>query len=423
MQILFISAEKERQSFGPPEMLAAHGIELTQVSPHDLQGALSSPCMIGRHFDAVIVDPDALTGVEWLLNLLSTTGRAALLLSLARNDSRQNEVVLRRLGVDKVLVSDQLDAVGLTAEITRLRQLHAQQTPAATVADHAPDALIGVDGNGIIRFFNAAAERMFGRATDMTVGQPLSLLLPPRFRAGHGPMMAAFRDNPDADTHMAWRRGVFALHADGHEIPIEVSLSRLETADGRLMLAAIRDISNRLNQEAEYYRLATHDSLTGLFNRASLWDILRRDMARTRRNAQDIAVLLLDVDRFKQVNDTLGHLAGDEVLSAVATRIDDAMRAGDACCRFGGEEFVAILPDTPADAAMVVAERLRALIADTPIMTRGGTVQCTVSIGVATLSTIAAKDAEALLHAADMAMLEAKRAGRNRVHQHEMESV
>lgn len=420
MQILFISAEKERQSFGPPEVLATHGIELTQVFPHDLQGALSSPRMIGRQFDAVIVDPDALTGVEWLLNLLSTTGRAALLLSLARNDARQNEAVLRRLGVDKVLVSDQLDAAGLTAEITRLRQLHG---PQATVADHAPDALVGVDGDGNIRFFNAAAERLFGRTADATVGQPLSLLLPLRFRAGHGAMVTGFRDDPDAGTHMAWRRGVFALHADGHEVPVEISLSRLETVDGRLMLAAIRDISDRLNQEAEYYRLATHDSLTGLFNRASLWDILRRDIARTRRNGQDISVLLLDVDRFKLVNDTLGHLAGDEVLCAVATRIDDAMRAGDACCRFGGEEFVVILPDTQADGAMVVAERLRALIADTPMVTRGGTVHCTVSIGVAALSFCGSKDAEALLHAADMAMLTAKRAGRNRVHQHEMESV
>jgi two-component system cell cycle response regulator len=181
------------------------------------------------------------------------------------------------------------------------------------------------------------------------------------------------------------------------------------------MLAAVRDISERLSQEAEYYRLATHDSLTGLLNRASMWDILNRDVTRARRGGRELALLLVDVDRFKLVNDTLGHLAGDEVLRAVAGRIAATMRAGDASCRFGGEEFVVILPETDAEEAMVAAERLRAAITGTPVTTRAGTVTCTASIGVATLPPGVAEDGEALVHAADMAMLEAKRTGRNRV--------
>lgn len=423
MQILLISASGTEgcPAIGTPEALASPDLTLVRISPHDLSEALSSPAMIGRHFDAIIVDPDALAGVEWLLNLLSNTGRAALLLSLVRDGSTGNEATLRRLGVDYVLPAGMLHAPDLAAEIRRLQRRHDAHAPPNTVAEHAPDALVGVDAGGTIRFFNVAAERLFGHAAEKMVGQTLSMLLPARFRAGHEKLVTMFRDNSDADTHMAWRRGVFALHADNHEIPVEVSLSRLDYGDGRLMLAAIRDISDRLSQEAEYYRLATHDSLTGLFNRATMWDILKQDMIRVRRSGQDMSLLLVDVDRFKQVNDTLGHLAGDEVLRAIANCIAGSMRAGDACCRFGGEEFVILLPRTAAEEAMQAAERLRAAIAGLQIMTRAGRITCTVSIGVAAIGPAGPQDGEALIHAADMAMLEAKRAGRNRVRQRQLE--
>lgn len=164
------------------------------------------------------------------------------------------------------------------------------------------------------------------------------------------------------------------------------------------------------NRELEH--LATHDPLTGVHNRRRFDDKLRECFETSRRTGQGFAVLLLDIDHFKQVNDTYGHPAGDAVLQTLARVLSETTRAVDFVARYGGEEFVILLPHTPdAGHAMAVAEKIRAAIADTPFPGPG---RLTVSIG-ASLWQPADPDASGVIERADAALYQAKAAGRNRV--------
>lgn len=157
---------------------------------------------------------------------------------------------------------------------------------------------------------------------------------------------------------------------------------------------------------------ATHDALTGLWNRGALLDLLRREMERALRNRASIGVLILDIDHFKPVNDTWGHLAGDAVLQDFAARITSAIRPYDVAGRYGGEEFVVILPECDSDATRAGAERIRFAVCELPFFICGADIALTVSIG-ATVALEGSTEA-GLLSLADSALYQAKSEGRNR---------
>ncbi|QDG49632.1 diguanylate cyclase [Persicimonas caeni] len=166
---------------------------------------------------------------------------------------------------------------------------------------------------------------------------------------------------------------------------------------------------------AQVERLAILDDLTGLPNRRRLFEVAEAEFSRARRYAKPLSAIMLDIDHFKKVNDTYGHAIGDEILRAVAHRCDDALRETDTIGRYGGEEFVVIMPETSLDeASQCVAERLRTAVADASIVTDRGEVSVTISLGVAEL-TPADEDVDSLLNRADEALYRAKEGGRNRV--------
>jgi diguanylate cyclase (GGDEF)-like protein len=170
----------------------------------------------------------------------------------------------------------------------------------------------------------------------------------------------------------------------------------------------------RLDDLARLAALARTDALTGLPNRRALEDELSRAVARAARGGEPLAALVLDVDRFKLVNDGHGHAAGDAVLAAVAARAAGALRAGDLLARIGGEEFAAVLPGADLPRAAEAAERIREAVAAEPIAAGGLSLAITVSVGCAALAAGEA-DGRALLARADERLYEAKRTGRNRV--------
>jgi diguanylate cyclase (GGDEF)-like protein len=173
-----------------------------------------------------------------------------------------------------------------------------------------------------------------------------------------------------------------------------------------------RDLTERKRTEDELKALATVDPLTGAYNRRQGDALLAAEFARRSRTGRDFAVLLLDIDHFKTVNDQFGHAAGDAVLCALVRDGQKALRAIDMLVRWGGEAFLLLLPDTEADAAMVAAERMRAALAATEVSTSGAKIRFTVSIGVALPST---DNSGELLLRADLALYAAKAGGRNRV--------
>ncbi len=165
-------------------------------------------------------------------------------------------------------------------------------------------------------------------------------------------------------------------------------------------------------RNAELDRVSRIDMLTGIFNRRHLDEHLRRVISSARRHGRTVGVLLVDIDHFKDVNDRYGHLAGDAVLIEVARRLQAAIRTEDALGRWGGEEFIAVLTDTPADSIGVLAERMRRAIASAPFIVEGG-IEITVTVSVG--HTDGTDDAEILVHRADDALYAAKGGGRNQV--------
>ncbi len=165
---------------------------------------------------------------------------------------------------------------------------------------------------------------------------------------------------------------------------------------------------------AEVERLATLDEVTGISNRRNLFELGQHEFEIARRFSTPLAAILLDLDHFKKINDTFGHHAGDRVLAGIAKTISDNIRAIDLFGRYGGEEFVVLLPNSQQEAALEVAERLRALVAALSFNTDRGTLQVTISLGVAMLNADIPSLATLIDHA-DQAMYAAKQAGRNRV--------
>ncbi len=159
---------------------------------------------------------------------------------------------------------------------------------------------------------------------------------------------------------------------------------------------------------------ATHDSLTGVFNHTEILGALRRELSRAGRDGTSVGVIMADLDHFKRVNDTRGHLAGDVVLREAVQRMVSCVRAYDAIGRYGGEEFLVVVPSSDARGTLVLAERIRARIEASPIETPAGAIGVTASMGVA-LSGAHTRDAQTLLCAADAALYLAKEHGRNGV--------
>jgi len=294
---------------------------------------------------------------------------------------------------------------------------------ARDVLEAAPDALVIVNDAGDIVQLNAPAEEMFGYGRTELIGRSIETLVPERYRAAHADRRAAYH-------HELRRRPMgagpelYGLRKDGTEFPVEISLSPLAAAGGTLVIAAIRDISARKRAEAErrhlmrerelyaeISRLAQHDALTGLPNRALLYDRLGSAIAIARRHGHRLAVLSLDLDRFKQVNDSLGHGVGDRLLESVAGRLTASVRETDTVSRQGGDEFVILLSE--ARDRDDVAEAAAKIIAAATGPHRAGRheLDVTASAGIAVFPSDG-DDPETLIKNADIAMYYAKDHGR-----------
>jgi diguanylate cyclase (GGDEF)-like protein len=194
--------------------------------------------------------------------------------------------------------------------------------------------------------------------------------------------------------------------------PFDASELRARLHVGRRILAAQDELI--LARETLRFQ-ATHDPLTGLWNHGEVLRVLEQELARAARARQSLAVFMLDLDHFKLLNDRLGHLVGDALLCEVSHRLTACVRPYDAVGRYGGEEFLVVVPSIDAATALALARRIRDSLSDRPMASPGGPVTVTASIGVAVSSIEEPTEPLALVRAADIALYRAKEAGRNRV--------
>jgi diguanylate cyclase (GGDEF)-like protein/PAS domain S-box-containing protein len=279
------------------------------------------------------------------------------------------------------------------------------------VLENSLDAIINMNSQGLVIEWSGAAHKMFGYKREDAIGQKLSnLIIPVRDREAH--IKGMNRVLATNQSNMTGRRvEVSALRSDDTEIPVEMSVAKIETGNLVFFSAFVRDITDRKESESQIQKLAHFDALTSLPNRILLQDHFKYALSLVKRNNGKLAVIFLDLDHFKDINDTLGHSIGDLLLIEVAKRLQSTLREEDTLSRLGGDEFILILPGTDSRGAANVSQKLLSILAK-PYHIDSFELTVTGSVGVA-LYPNDGTDFEILSQKADTAMYRAKQEGRN----------
>jgi diguanylate cyclase (GGDEF)-like protein/PAS domain S-box-containing protein len=370
--------------------------------------------LIGQHAAKLVHPDDEVKALNAFANIL-------------RYDQSPGTLTVRMRRSDGALMWLECDAVNLLNDpavagvVISVRDVTGRLESEAALAEarerfraafeFAPIGMSLAALDGTLLEVNGSFARMLGYRPDQLEGHTASEFTHPEDWALGARDYSAL----ERDAAGAYRLEKRYLRADGRIMWASVSFSFVEQADGsQLVIGQVEDVTQRkaIAERLEYS--ARHDELTGLCNRSQFMDRLDRALVRIGDDGGRVAVMLLDLDRFKVVNDSLGHAAGDELLRVIAHRLQRGVRPVDTVARFGGDEFTVLMVDAPTDAEILAqADRMRRLVADAVPLPDGDTY-VSVSIGIA----IAERDGvsgESIVQDADAAMYRAKERGRNRV--------
>jgi diguanylate cyclase (GGDEF)-like protein/PAS domain S-box-containing protein len=274
------------------------------------------------------------------------------------------------------------------------------------------DGMMLLDPDGTIRSWNAAAGTLFGYAMSEIIGRNVSILVPEELREANIAATGRFLATGQSNIVEKGNLNYPALRKDGSRFELEFAVTRMSGGPTPQLVVVFRDITERKAAEQRLAQLALHDPLTGLPNRANFEQHLADALARRRRSGGQLALMVLDVDHFKKVNDSLGHAAGDLLLIAFAQRLQGALREIDLVARLGGDEFTLVVEGLKDSGdAVAVADKVIATMRD-PIDVDGQALSISTSIGIALHRE--GDTAQTLMQRADKAMYQAKRAGRAR---------
>ncbi len=391
-----------------------------QLPAFFIAGQGLTPLKIGLEWLVIVLNLITL-GVFWVRRkMLARECLMALVFAVAL--SAVSELFLTMFGV---LDQDSANALGHAYKVAAylylfhatfnealrrpLERLEMQHLREKVTLSAAPDGVLWVDQSGRILMANPALEALTGHSPSQLVGQNVDIFLPPYLRERHAQSMRNYFLDPE--TRAMGNRDLKLLCKDGRMLPVDISLGHWEDEGAPHAIAYIRDLTERKKFEESLRHQATHDELTGLPNRWLFRLQLNQALARAARSELRVAVLLLDLDYFKTVNDSFGHATGDALLVQVGQRIRSILRDNDILARMGGDEFSILLTDlTDVDEAVSVAAKLLvALQASYRLQNQdlysGG------SMGLAFYPDDA-RDGDTLLRYADMAMYQAKQAGR-----------
>lgn len=373
--------------------------------------------VLGHNVKMLMPNPDRDRHDEYIGNHVATgerkiIGKGREVVGLRKN----GETFPMHLGVSEAETPDDRFFIGVVRDLTVEKALRSKLAESrnflADVIENIPSVTYVKNRQGRKLLVNRKYEEVTGKLREQVLGKLDSEIYAPA----------------EAE---AYRVSDLEVMRSGQALQVEESLS---TADGEKYFLSVKfptrnpageitgicgistDITQIKHYQRELERLSQYDELTGLFNRRHFMSLARHELSRSARYGGELSLLMLDVDHFKRVNDDHGHRAGDLVLAALSREIRQALRETDIPGRLGGEEFAVLLPETGAEQAQQVAERLRQAVAGKIIdIGNEKRLACTISIGVAAKPAEPSADLENLLHRADTALYAAKNAGRDRV--------
>ena len=297
-------------------------------------------------------------------------------------------------------------------DISERKRIEDVNRRLAAIVEQTEDAVLVKTRGGTITEWNGGAERLYGYKAEEAVGRSVGMLMTPERGAEHLDVLRRVFQGEVLEHYETVR-----LHKDGNPVHVSLTVSPIRDPEGKIVAAATiaRDMSERLRFECQLRYLADHDPVTGLFNRRRFEEELGRELARAQRYGETGAVLAIDLDHFKYINDSLGHTVGDEVITTAGQILRKRLRSTDVLARIGGDEFSVILAGVDLGEAERVAESLlEAIRGELHVDLPGGPRRVTASIGIAPFEELEHLTGDDLVVEADIAMYDAKEAGRDR---------
>jgi len=330
------------------------------------------------------------------------------------NDEHLSDVAAIRVGAGGVIGGQ--EAKLFWQIISRLQttqeELWENQSRLKAVIHNVCEAIVTIDARGMIENVNPAIEEVFGYTQDELIGQNISLLMPDPHQGLHDSYLSKYAET-GIKKIIGRSREVTGLHRTKGEFPLEINISEMVLDGNMHFIGVLRDISERKEAEEKMSRLALYDQLTKLPNRTLFYERLELSLSQAKRTKAKVALLFIDLDGFKAVNDTLGHDMGDHLLVEVGQRLGESIRESDVAARMGGDEFTVLLTNLH-DLNMVpgIANKIIQSL-NRPIEFKGNSCHVGASIGIAVYPEHA-DNADDLVKEADTAMYHAKHAGKNR---------
>ena len=339
----------------------------------------------------------------------------------ARKEAEASLAVLRRDLEKRVeertrelRTANEMLSYSMTQQVNYQQALIKREAELSAVIENANDAYVCINQAGVVSDWNRQAQETFGWTAEEAVGRRLEeLIVPLHLREAHRAGMKRYLNSGESKM-LNQRLELTAMRRDGSTLQVEVRVRALVLGEKKVFSAFLHDITERKLHEKTTEHEARHDALTGLANRRALFEMLPLAIARSNRNGVAAALLFLDLDGFKAVNDTWGHEAGDGLLREIARRLSDCVRQTDAVARLAGDEFTVLLEGLSGgrDAAVGVAEKLLATIR-LPVQIGIASIQISASIGISLYMAGTEVSPDQFVNAADTAMYEAKRAGKS----------